>query len=146
MNKHRSDRSVWLSVVTNIPAPYRVPIYNRFAANPAIQLQVTYPARSAPDRQENLPEFAHEHVLMGGSVLSRQGRFIHHNPGVLSVLSLARPDVVVTIWAQACSRLPQEPQLRKRLTDNARLHVADCDAQVAADALATAVLSASCAL
>ena len=40
-----------LAVVTNIPAPYRVPVYDLVAAQPGIQFDAFYCAASEPDRR-----------------------------------------------------------------------------------------------
>jgi glycosyltransferase involved in cell wall biosynthesis len=85
-----------LAIVTNIPAPYRVPVYNRIAAVPGVQLRAIYAARSEPDRQWDLPDFAHDHVFLTGRMIERSGRFIHDNPSVWRELARFRPDVVLT--------------------------------------------------
>lgn len=85
-----------LAIVTNIPAPYRVPVYNRIAALPGVTLRVLYAARSEADRQWDLPAFAHDHVFLPGKVTERHGRYIHHNPAVWGALRHFRPDVVLS--------------------------------------------------
>jgi len=85
-----------LAIVTNIPAPYRVPVYNRIAALPGVSLQVLYAARSEPDRQWDLPAFEHPHVVLPGRMVERNGRYIHHNPDVRARLAAFDPAVVVT--------------------------------------------------
>ena len=85
-----------LAVVTNIPAPYRVPVYNRVAKLPGVQLKVFYAARSESDRKWDLPAFAHEHVFLPGRVVDRNGRYIHNNPAVWGELARFGPDVVLT--------------------------------------------------
>lgn len=85
-----------LAMVTNIPAPYRVPVLNRIAALPAVTLRAFYGARSEPDRQWDLPAFEHDHVFLPGRITERHGRYIHHNPAVWDALRAFKPDVVVT--------------------------------------------------
>lgn len=85
-----------LAIVTNIPAPYRVPVYERIAALPGVTLRVFYAARSEPDRQWDLPPFVHDHVFLPGRMVERKGRYIHHNPAVWGALAGFAPDVVVT--------------------------------------------------
>jgi len=46
-----------LAMVTNIPAPYRVPVLNRIATLPGVTLRTFYGARSEPDRHWDLPAF-----------------------------------------------------------------------------------------
>lgn len=85
-----------LAIVTNIPAPYRVPVYNRIAATPGVRLCVFYAASSEPDRQWDLPAFLYEHVFLPGRMVDRGGRYIHNNPAVWAALARFRPDVVLT--------------------------------------------------
>ncbi len=85
-----------LAMVTNIPAPYRVPVLNRLAALPGVTLRVLYGARSEPDRHWDLPAFEHEHVFLPGRLVERHGRYIHHNPAVWGALAAFKPDVVVS--------------------------------------------------
>lgn len=85
-----------LAVVTNIPAPYRVPVYNRLAREPNINLRAFYAARTEPDRQWDLPPFEHAHQFLKGRMHERAGRFIHNNPDVWAALRGFNPDVVMT--------------------------------------------------
>jgi glycosyltransferase involved in cell wall biosynthesis len=88
---------VRLAIVTNIPAPYRVPVFNCVAEHPGIELQVLYAARKEPDRQWDLPAIAHPHQFLRESVFRRRnGRFWHNNPDVLRALRDFDPQVVLT--------------------------------------------------
>lgn len=90
------ERPLRLAVVTNIPAPYRVPVYNRLAREDGIDLHAFYAARSEPDRAWDLPPIEHAHTFLPGTVHQRGGRYIHHNPGTWKALRRFDPDVVVT--------------------------------------------------
>ena len=85
-----------VAIVTNIPAPYRVPVFDRVSQVEGIELTVFYAARSEPDRQWDLPPIAYRHVFLDGQMVSRSGRFIHHNPAIWDELLRQSPDVVVT--------------------------------------------------
>lgn len=85
-----------VALVTNIPAPYRVPVYDLVAGNDEITFTAIYAARSESDRSWNLPNFAHDHVFLEGQVHERAGRFIHYNPDVWQALVMFNPDVVIT--------------------------------------------------
>ena len=93
---HPLQRSIRLAIVTNIPAPYRVPVYNLVGACDGVVLRVFYASRTEANRQWDLPPFEHEHVFLNGSVYERAGRYIHHAPDVLPGLSAFKPDVVIT--------------------------------------------------
>jgi glycosyltransferase involved in cell wall biosynthesis len=86
-----------MCLVTNIPAPYRVPVLNRVAMEPQIDLHVIYAARKEPDRSWDLPSLTHPHEFLRESVYcNRHGRFVHNNPEVFARLRQVSPDVVVT--------------------------------------------------
>jgi len=85
-----------LAIVTNIPAPYRVPVYNDIAANTGVDLHVYYACEREPDRGWDLPEFRHEHTFLKGRTYTYRGRFIHDNPEIYDRLKAFKPDVVVT--------------------------------------------------
>jgi len=75
------DLPLRLVIVTNMPTPYRAPVFDRVAATPGISLQVLYATRVEPDRHWDLPALQHEHAFLRGPTLERGGRYIHFNPG-----------------------------------------------------------------
>ena len=85
-----------IAIVTNIPAPYRVPVYNRLAATDGVELHVFYAIEREPDRNWELPSFKHAHTFLKGRMYTRSGRFIHDNPEIFDRLKAFSPDVVVT--------------------------------------------------
>lgn len=87
---------VRLAIVTNIPAPYRVPVYNRVAACGDVVFRAFYGSASEANRRWDLPAFAHDHEFLNGKVYERAGRYIHSSPDVMPGLARFRPDVVVT--------------------------------------------------
>lgn len=88
--------SMRLALVTNIPAPYRVPVYNRLAATDGIDLHVFYAVEREPDRNWDLPAFTHAHTFLKGRMYTRSGRFIHDSLEIFDRLKDFAPDVVVT--------------------------------------------------
>ena len=66
-----------LAIVTNIPAPYRVPVYNRLAAADGIELHVFYSVELEPDRNWDLPDFKHAHTYLKGRIYSRSVPLFH---------------------------------------------------------------------
>jgi glycosyltransferase involved in cell wall biosynthesis len=89
--------AIRVAVVTNIPAPYRVPVYNCLANESRIDLQVFYAARKEPDRTWDLPPLHHRHMFLRERVVQNQkGRFLHNNPDIVPALNKFDPDVVIT--------------------------------------------------
>ena len=93
---HPLQRDIRLAIVTNIPAPYRVPVYNRVGACDGIVLRAFYGSKAEANRQWDLPAFEHDHVFLNGSVYEWAGRYIHHAPDLWPALSAFKPDVVIT--------------------------------------------------
>jgi glycosyltransferase involved in cell wall biosynthesis len=85
-----------VAVVTNIPAPYRVPVFNRLAREGDIDLHVFYAAKREPDRAWDLPEISHPHSFLREKFFTGKRTFIHNNPDVFAALRAFDPQVVVT--------------------------------------------------
>src|SRR5450759_3968948 len=83
-------------MVTNIPAPYRLPVYEHLANDPDIDLCVFFFSGCEPDREWELEVSKFKHVFLREKFMSFRGRFIHTNPDILGKLGAFRPDVVVT--------------------------------------------------
>ncbi|MEN9627960.1 MAG: hypothetical protein RJA10_1187 [Pseudomonadota bacterium] len=85
-----------LVIVTNMPAPYRVPVFDRVAATPGMELHVLYATRAEADRRWDPPPLRHGHTVLPGWALPLGGRFIHLNPGIGAALRRLQPQVVLT--------------------------------------------------
>lgn len=88
--------SLRVAVVTNIPAPYRLPIYERLASMPGIELRLFFCSGREPDREWDLDPLRVPHCFLRERVLSFRGRFIHFNPDVWAQLRAFGPALVVT--------------------------------------------------
>src|SRR3569833_1824958 len=53
-----------IAYVANEPPPYRIPIFNRIARSPDVELQVIFCCRHEPNRLWNLPPFEFDHVYL----------------------------------------------------------------------------------
>lgn len=84
-----------LALVVNEPPPYRIPIFNRVASSPGVQLRVIFCCHCEPNRQWNLPAIAFDHVYLRERIRTVNGRYIHNNPDVLLALTRFNPDVVI---------------------------------------------------
>lgn len=103
MRNHRKGKQVTMgahairvALVTNIPAPYRLPVYDSLATDPQIQLKVYFCSGREPDRKWDLRESSFEQHHLFERYISYNGRFIHINPDVWGGLRLFRPEVVIT--------------------------------------------------
>lgn len=87
---------VRVAMVTNIPAPYRVPIYERLGRDADLDFKAFFCAGSEPDRNWADRPQSYAHQFLAERFVTVAGRFIHFNPDVWRSLAQFRPDVVVT--------------------------------------------------
>lgn len=83
-------------IVTNIPAPYRIPVYELLDDGLSVDLRVIYTAERERNRHWVLPRSRVRSVILRSWVLTWRGRYIHFSRGMWSALRAASPDVVVT--------------------------------------------------
>jgi glycosyltransferase involved in cell wall biosynthesis len=97
MSDRDSDMSlIRVALVTNIPAPYRIPVYERLADKPGCALHLVYCSGSEPDRAWRLKAGQFDKTYLKQRFITFRGRFIHVNPDVWPTLRAMRPDVVIT--------------------------------------------------
>jgi len=85
-------------IVTEIPAPFRIPLFNALASVPGVELHVAFLAERDPRRMHYRvyrDEYAFEEVVLPGLSLRRGSRWVMVNRGVLRLLRRTRPDVIV---------------------------------------------------
>lgn len=85
-----------VALVTNIPAPYRIPIYENLASHVDVDLSVFFCSGREPDREWDLRAANYASVYLKEKFISYKGRYIHYTPDVWGALRKFRPDVVVT--------------------------------------------------
>lgn len=91
-----------LALLTEIPAPYRIALFNALAER--VDLRVLFLAEADPRRafyELHRDEWRFDHRVLRGAQLRRGGRWIVFNVGVLRGLRRFRPDAVaVGGWNQ----------------------------------------------
>lgn len=85
-----------IALVVNERPPYRIPIYNRIARMPDIELQVITCCEREPNRHWDLPPMEFNQVILRERITTVNGRYIHNNPDVVARLREFAPDVIVT--------------------------------------------------
>jgi glycosyltransferase involved in cell wall biosynthesis len=95
---------VKLAFLTEIPAPYRIPLFNALAAEPGVELRVLLLAERDPRRpyyELHRDEWRFDVRVLGGRGLRRGGRWLVLSRGVGRELARFRPDAVaVGGWNQ----------------------------------------------
>jgi len=93
MKPHNKIKAV---LITNVPAPYRVPMLRALAEQNEIDLEVIYCAKSSIDSTlDNADQGFKTHFLHGRYVIMEK-RFMHVDLSVIALLERIRPDVVIT--------------------------------------------------
>ena len=101
-----------VAMVTNIPAPYRLPVFEQVAVAPGIDFCAFFCSGREPDREWDLAASKFKQVFLREQFVNFRGRFIHTNPDLWGKLLFFRPDVVITtgfnpshLFAYAYARL-----------------------------------------
>ncbi|MCP3732902.1 glycosyltransferase family 4 protein [Sphingomonas sp. MG17] len=83
------------AIITNIPVPYRNPIWSRLPRGDYVAI---FCARTEGNREWRLPPPNFDHVFLAENIrdLPDGYNFVHNNPDVWRVLNRIKPEVVVT--------------------------------------------------
>ncbi len=83
-------------IITNVPAPYRVPVWQRVAATPGISLELIFCSQAHIDTCQQPADYGFNLHFLNGRYLAMKRRFMHCDFGVWSLLNQSNPDVVIT--------------------------------------------------
>ena len=91
------SRTVRIALLTEIPAPFRIPLFNALAARDGVELEIVFLAEHDPRRTYRVyrEEFDFEYVVLPRVDLRIRNRWLAVNRGVPRTLRRFRPDVVV---------------------------------------------------
>lgn len=91
------NRPVRVEILTEIPAPYRIPIFNALAERPGVELHVSFLAEQDPRRPYafHANEVRFPYSFLPRVELRQGGRWTLLNGGVLARLGRERPDIVI---------------------------------------------------
>jgi len=86
-----------ITILTEIPAPFRVPLFNALAATTNVELDVIFLAQADPRRNYSVDEadLAFRRRTLPGRSILRKPRWLIVNGRVASTLDELRPDVLV---------------------------------------------------
>lgn len=90
-----AGKLIRVAMVTNIPTPYRLPVYEILAAMPDIELKVIYCSEREPDREWDLSSTSYTAEYLNEFFYTVGDKFIHVNPGVFGALRRFKPDVII---------------------------------------------------
>jgi glycosyltransferase involved in cell wall biosynthesis len=86
-----------IALLTEIPAPYRIPLFNALASSPGMKLRVLFLAQRDPRREYAVydREFSFDRSVLRGVGTQLRGRWIMFNRGTQRELDLFDPDIVL---------------------------------------------------
>jgi glycosyltransferase involved in cell wall biosynthesis len=84
-----------IALLTEIPAPFRVPLFDALAAEPDVQLRVLFLAANDPRRNYEVGEGAFESEVLPGKDALVGNRWLVVNAGVVGRLRRFRPELVL---------------------------------------------------
>ena len=90
------NSEIKVAIVTNVPAPYRVPVWRRVAQTEGINLDLIFCARPHIDTSMDSADYGFITHFLTGRYLAMDRRFMHCDFRVWSLLNRLRPDVVIT--------------------------------------------------
>lgn len=86
-----------LALITNIPAPYRLPVYAIVSKKIGYdKFHVIYCAKKEPNRHWNIFIDGFNHTFLKERMRGKNGKFIHNNIDVWDTLNKINPSVVIT--------------------------------------------------
>ena len=86
-----------IALITNIPAPYRIPVYNKIAKELDNNFTVFYCAKIESNRKWSIGELRHNHIFLKERVFQYKDRYIYFNPEIWKRLKNYDPSVVITV-------------------------------------------------
>ncbi len=85
-----------VAMVTNIPAPYRIQVYEYLVMHRDLDFCVFYCSGREPDREWDLRDSSVKQAFFKEKFFTYRGKFVHCNPDVWSALAVFQPDVIIT--------------------------------------------------
>ena len=85
-----------VALLTNVPAPYRVPVWRRLAQMPDIDLELIFCAKPHIDKQTDLSDYGFKMHFLTANYVIMQRRFMHIDTQIWSLLNQVQPDVLIT--------------------------------------------------
>jgi glycosyltransferase involved in cell wall biosynthesis len=83
-------------IVTNVPTPYRVPLWRRVAGTEGINLDLIFCASPHIDTSLDAAHYGFKSHFLDGRYQIMERRFMHSDLGVWTLLNQLQPDVVIT--------------------------------------------------
>lgn len=90
------NSNIKVAIITNVPAPYRVPVWRRVAAASGINLELIFCSQPHIDTSQNPADYGFSMHFLTGRYIAMKRRFMHCDFRVWALLDRLQPDVVIT--------------------------------------------------
>ena len=87
---------VKIALITNIPSPYRVLLYNELGRVYGNSFKVFYCSRSEPNRKWDLPDLQHNYLFLSEGLVSFFNKSFYLNWDIWKNLKLFNPSMIIT--------------------------------------------------
>lgn len=84
------------AIITNVPAPYRVPVWRRVSEAEDMKLDLIFCSAAHIDTELRAADYGFNSQFLTGRYFAFERRFFHFDLGVWPLLNELRPDVVIT--------------------------------------------------
>ena len=85
-----------VAIITNVPAPYRVPVWQRVATASGIDLELIFCSHAHIDTAQKPADYGFSTHFLSGRYIAMKRRFMHFDIGIWALLNQLNPDVVIT--------------------------------------------------
>jgi len=83
-------------IITNVPAPYRVPVWQRVAVASGINIELIFCSQAHIDTSQKPADYGFSTHFLNGRYIAMKRRFMHCDFGIWALLNQLNPDVVIT--------------------------------------------------
>ena len=84
-------------LITNVPAPYRVPVWRKIMEMNKIDLTIIFCAQPQIDTKTAPTDYGFNHYFLTGKFINKGRQFIHADFKIWSKLNELKPDIVITV-------------------------------------------------
>jgi hypothetical protein len=76
-----------VTIITNVPAPYRIPVWKRLAESNSIDLTVIFCAQPLIDTKKAPKDYGFKYYFLTGKYIDKGRQFIHADLNIWSKLN-----------------------------------------------------------
>ncbi len=86
-----------VALITNVPAPYRIPVWRKVNDSTDINLTVIFCAQAQIDTKTAPKDYGFKYHFLTGKFIDKGRQFIHADLNIWSKLNELKPDIIITV-------------------------------------------------